>query len=878
MPNLESVDVSYNKLQIPLTEEWASHPSLTEVILSGNTGISNLGTLPSKLRILSMAGCAIKTQLKTFPDNLTHFDLSYNKLTAWPTEFPTGIERVLLQGNPISEPLPKWTPSKSLKYIDVTPELMSNETLNVSVIQTNGARLRGRFLAQIPSYLFKDDREDKFDAIACFTYYPRLSFQPILNNAGFYPRLALRFDVDRNLVTSFFNCTRKESFMWRDTNTSKQYTIRVTPDPLRAENWNHVTFQYSALPTQFLHLPDMSGGFLHGISYTLTIELEDYDYPHKLKTRRIVIKDLLRPRCASNQAAVSGTERCVECPKYGKCDGSTTVIADGNSWRPSDKHFRFYPCDDSTQSCLIPGKKRIGNECAEGYKGPLCSMCVTGYGKQGNACAPCPSMGETYFICAMIFIGSAVSQLVMVFLSCPDASQDTNAQDEEVPVESNESKKSFGQKAKKLLQHVADPLKKISKILLTWLFCLGLLARTEAAQQLTAFGKTLLGVMESAATASPMGTGAATCLTEHFIYAHFLYSIIAYVPSCFVIAAIIYLVDHYSDGIEKQWPISLGVTFVAVACLNYPEIMVTAINLLACETLEFPFLANDAWEKNQTTFHHLEYDRRISCSTDAQYERYRSGAWAVLWIIGFGAPVAAILYGSYYSTKAFEYLTAGLRPKAWFWELVTMLRKALLLAIVTIVKKQSLLLMSYTVANYFYLLLTLLVQPYEGSRFYNVLEVFGSATMVVVALHLSALTEFPDDARNVMIGIVVLIFITFVVVVYITGRVLLKAIRPSSAQPLQTPSIPFGNPFDDEDGKRAGGEQKTDQDEINRLTAELAAKERERQELQLQINRLTKEMTEQISNEPHGEAKAERAEQDPSTNVTTASHAQHKPP
>jgi len=341
-----------------------------------------------------------------------------------------------------------------------------------------------------------------------------------------------------------------------------------------------------------------------------------------------------------------------------------------------------------------------------------------------------------------------------------------------------------------------------------------------------------------------MGIGAATCLTEHFIYVHFLYSIIAYVPTCVLIAGIIYLVDYFLPGIEKQWPVSAGVTFVSVACLMYPEIIVTAINLLACETLEFPFLANEAWEKNQTTFHHLEYDRGISCSTDTQYERYRYGAWAVGSIFGFAGPIACIIYGSYYSTKVFEYLTAGLRPKAWFWELVTMLRKAVLLAIVTIVKQQSLLLMSYTVANYFFLLVTLLVRPYDGNVLYNVLEVFCGATMVVVALYLSALTEFPDDAKNVMIGIAILIFITFVVVVGITVRVLIThgtESEPSSAQPLQTPSVPFGDPLTDEEGAGAGagGEQKTDQDQINRLTAELAANKREIQELQLQIDRQT---------------------------------------
>jgi len=427
-----------------------------------------------------------------------------------------------------------------------------------------------------------------------------------------------------------------------------------------------------------------------------------------------------------------------------------------------------------------------------------------------------------------IFLGQLVYQLVMAFISCPD--EDTTAQGEEDAVDEN----SFLQKAKRKLQKLAIPLKKITKIVATWLFCLGTLSRTAAARQLKDFGQRLLRVMESAATASPMGTGAASCLTENPLYTHFLYCIVGFVPTCLLIAAIIFIGGVCSSGKKKQWPISAGVTFVAIACLMYPEILVTAINLLACETLEFPFLANEVTEKNQTVFHHLEYDRRISCSTDTQYERFRYGAWAVGSIFGIAGPIACIIYGSYFSTKVFEYLTAGLKPQAWFWELVTMLRKVILLTIVTIVKQQSLLLMSYTVANYFFLLLTLLVQPYEGSRLYNVLEVFGTTTMVVVALHLSAVSEFPDDAGNVMIGIAILIFMSLVVVVGVTARVLMtqetKSVVPSSAQRGSTDASPGAG--GDEEMTDLSLVQRNHEDEIHRLKVELAAKVREAEELQ----------------------------------------------
>ena len=104
-----------------------------------------------------------------------------------------------------------------------------------------------------------------------------------------------------------------------------------------------------------------------------------------------------------------------------------------------------------------------------------------------------------------------------------------------------------------------------------------------------------------------------------------------------------------------------------------------------------------------------------------------------------------------------------------------------------------------------------------------------------------------------MIGIVILIFIFFVVVVSVTARVLITLgteSEPSSAQPLtHILYVPFGNPITDEGGLGAGegeGEMNTNQVEINRLKAELAAKVREAEELQCarkvdkaQIDRLT---------------------------------------
>ena len=151
-------------------------------------------------------------------------------------------------------------------------------------------------------------------------------------------------------------------------------------------------------------------------------------------------------------------------------------------------------------------------------------------------------------------------------------------------------------------------------------------------------------------------------------------------------------------------------------------------------------------------------DRRISCSVDAEYQRFRAGAWAVGAIFGIAGPLACIIYGLRFSTGVFQYLTDGLKPRAWFWELVTMFRKSAILAIVTIIPQQSAQLMSYVVFNYFFLMLTMYLRPYDGSHMYNVLECFGTSTMVVVALLLMLTSSFPSVEYAILILMALVVF------------------------------------------------------------------------------------------------------------------------
>ena len=86
-----------------------------------------------------------------------------------------------------------------------------------------------------------------------------------------------------------------------------------------------------------------------------------------------------------------------------------------------------------------------------------------------------------------------------------------------------------------------------------------------------------------------------------------------------------------------------------------------------------------------------------------------------------------------------------------------MFRRAVVLAIVTIIPQQSVVMVSYVVFNYFYLMLTLRLRPYDGSDMYNALECFGTSTMVVIAQLLVMQSAYPSQeyAFVILIGLVV---------------------------------------------------------------------------------------------------------------------------
>ena len=517
--------------------------------------------------------------------------------------------------------------------------------------------------------------------------------------------------------------------MWvNKVNESKQYVLHVSPEPEKKSHWNHFAFSYSILPAQYLLLEEITGTFYHGIPYNLTIELEGYS--------NLSYTNLMREGCPSFQAAVRGSALCVSCPLMGTCNGSIFVVTKENAWRPSGMQSTFLICDESVKSCRTVAE-RVGFECANGYAGILCSTCAPGFGRVGQFCGECDTSALAMFWVVMMVLGILGFYAAMSFLTCQNA--------EIRPVETPST-------AERFIMHIriyVMPIKRIVKIGATLLFCMGTLFRTQRAERLTEFTRRMLREYGAAATASPVATASFTCLVDYPIYINFLMFTIGILPMALAVIVLVFAVGLLRPTSRKRWPISAGTCLVCVCTLMYPQTIVSVINILNCDTLEFSDFAG-----NMTTFHVLDEDRSISCD-DETYATYRNAAWGVGIAFGVGFPVVTVAYGAFFETEAFAYLTDGLHHRAWWWELLTMFRKSALLVAVSVIKHESTQIDVFIVINYFFVMAAIIAKPYNGSEMYNWLEVFSKSAMVIVAMLLTVLADYQSLEATESLSIVI---------------------------------------------------------------------------------------------------------------------------
>ena len=92
---------------------------------------------------------------------------------------------------------------------------------------------------------------------------------------------------------------------------------------------------------------------------------------------------------------------CTQCPIGSACIKFNTSVSymgtEEGYWRSSEDSLTFHSCKAlvGTTHC-VGGSTKNSTQCREGHGGILCSVCNTGYIKQGlGVCSKCPSMSQT---------------------------------------------------------------------------------------------------------------------------------------------------------------------------------------------------------------------------------------------------------------------------------------------------------------------------------------------------------------------------------------------------------------------------------------------------------------------------------------------------
>ena len=119
-----------------------------------------------------------------------------------------------------------------------------------------------------------------------------------------------------------------------------------------------------------------------GAQYTFIFSLRQFPEIPRVRSLRI------QSNCAEDEFLTDVT--CRRCLEGGVCNGSSIMLLQQGYWRDNASVPVVYPCR-RVEDCL--GGSPTGG-CAPGYEGPLCTMCVEGFGRnQDDRCTECASRG-----------------------------------------------------------------------------------------------------------------------------------------------------------------------------------------------------------------------------------------------------------------------------------------------------------------------------------------------------------------------------------------------------------------------------------------------------------------------------------------------------
>lgn len=341
--------------------------------------------------------------------------------------------------------------------------------------------------------------------------------------------------------------------------------------------------------------------------------------------RPIEVNPLLKDEADErNQYAV-----CRPCPDGAVCLGFGEITNREGFWRPRQTSFQFFKCDSS--ACLG------GDGCREGYGGPLCGVCQPGFRPLSSACVKCVDSSIDGFI---LFLSACLLVTLCVVI-----------------VRAATSPKTTYSMSVKILINFLQSMSFLADFPLSWP---GHVVRFFSVSSVAAVSSNLLAV----------GCSVRLDYFERLALVMVMPLIIMAGVAIGVGATMVrdrILKRSSSDGLSYRMLFQVGVTVLLFVA--HPAIFREVLKAFACENF-------DGIEV-------LRADLSVSC-TDGTYKSWRGVALAYLLSYCVGLPLALFWLmfrkRDSMSDPRMVYLTSGLKDSRFFWELVILLRKFLIVA------------------------------------------------------------------------------------------------------------------------------------------------------------------------------------------------------
>ena len=130
--------------------------------------------------------------------------------------------------------------------------------------------------------------------------------------------------------------------------------------------------------------------------------------------------------CIPGKYSLKASQNCLECPFGVYCKGGDTLIVKNGYWRSSLNSDVIYACD-AFEACLEGNETNELGTCSAGYSGILCKSCENGYSIDSDGyCKKCPEKEANIVILivlcmTIIFLSSLFVKTTLTSAFSPDS-------------------------------------------------------------------------------------------------------------------------------------------------------------------------------------------------------------------------------------------------------------------------------------------------------------------------------------------------------------------------------------------------------------------------------------------------------------------------